>query len=106
MPGKLFPRGGTEGQPLQRGPADPGVLRRTVEPCRCECGYRCGGPGVCQIRDCYSIADGKHWVRDCDHRWDGATEEESPFGGSAIVTSATCGICGMTLFRHDFAHGA
>ncbi len=35
--------------------------------CRCNCGYRCGGPGVCKEERCYAIDDGKHYVRYCDH---------------------------------------
>jgi len=76
------------------------------EPCRCECGYRCGGPGKCKlpIMECLEQDDGKHFVRDCDHVWDGEPiEEDMPGGGS--FGSVTCSKCGMDAMSHDMRHG-
>ena len=77
-----------------------------VKLCRCACGYRCGGPGKCQLSpmECLRRDDGEHYVRDCDHRWDGETHEgSSPSGG--YFTSPTCSRCGMTELAHHFATG-
>lgn len=65
--------------------------------CRCECGYRCGGPGRCTLGvfECLQQTDGKHFVRDCDHK----------FGGAMIKTghggSVACLTCGMLAETHD-----
>jgi hypothetical protein len=69
--------------------------------CRCNCGYRCGGPGRCGlgVLKCLQTDDGKHYVRDCDHKWDGPWKE-LPNGGSA-----TCSGCGMTACEHDMMVG-
>jgi len=69
--------------------------------CRCNCGYRCGGPGTCKDRKCLSRDDGKHFVRDCDHTWDGPawTSEDG------LMSSGTCSRCGITAVGHDMRVG-
>lgn len=78
------------------------VERIHVVPCRCACGYRCGGPGHCKdwvSGACLSATDGKHFVVDCDHRWDGP--EQSGDGWS----SGTCSRCGDVRMFHDMRTG-
>lgn len=76
--------------------------------CRCNCGYRCGGPGRCDYKEKYAhlgimertrkcIDD--HYVRDCDHSWDGPVVE---FSNGASVS---CSGCGMLAIDHDCAVG-
>ena len=74
--------------------------------CRCNCGYRCGGPGTCEldVMECLQQDDGKHYVRDCDHKWDGPMQWiEYPEGGSS--GSVTCSVCGMSAMDHDAVVG-
>lgn len=66
--------------------------------CKCNCGYRCGGPGRCKDQDCLTKTEG-HYVRDCSHKWDGPFVEGSVFG--CYVTSVTCSVCGMLCADHD-----
>lgn len=75
--------------------------------CRCNCGYRCGGPGRCKLSpmECLRQDDGKHYVRDCDHQWDGPSEDTHHFGG-AVSSSVTCSKCGMSCMSHDMRYGA
>lgn len=77
----------------------------TVKACRCECGYRCGGPGRCKLKlfDCVSQPEG-HFVRDCEHKWDGPWEEIKWPGGGASG-SATCSRCGISVMEHDMRCG-
>jgi hypothetical protein len=74
-----------------------------VTPCRCNCGYRCGGPGVCQlgVLECLQQTDGKHFVRDCDHVWDGEPYESE----DGCISSATCSRCGAVAMYHDMRFG-
>lgn len=67
--------------------------------CRCNCGYRCGGPGKCNLDgfECLQQDDGKHFVRDCDHDWTGARWES----GDGCISSVTCVRCGMPAIHHD-----
>ena len=58
-------------------------------PCRCNCGYTCGGLGSCDLPMYECIK--KHFVRDCDHKFDG------PARGQSVV----CSICGMSAMSHD-----
>lgn len=69
--------------------------------CRCDCGYRCGGPGRCTLpmMECLGATDGKHFVRDCGHDFTGHWVE-LPYGGSV-----TCKHCGLTAEAHDCAVG-
>jgi hypothetical protein len=71
--------------------------------CRCRCGYRCGGPGVCKAKgwDCLSATDGQHFVKDCDHKWDGPAWESQ----DGCMSSATCSACGMAAIHHDMRNG-
>lgn len=69
-----------------------------VAPCRCDCGYRCGGPGTCKEPNCGwgNEADGKkHFVRDCDHKWDG------PMVRLHLGASVSCSVCKMLAISHD-----
>ncbi len=69
--------------------------------CRCNCGYRCGGPGVCKlgVLKCLSTNDGNHFVRDCDHKWDG------PMVDIGNGESVTCSVCGIPAISHDMRFG-
>jgi len=60
--------------------------------CKCNCGYRCGGPGSCKLSalECLRQTDDKHFVRDCGHKFDGPWKELENGG------SVTCSICGIT----------
>lgn len=68
-------------------------------PCGCRCGYRCGGPGVCELPALECIE--KHYVRDCDHLW------SSPFVTTpdGLGESVTCSKCGMSAMDHDMRCG-
>jgi hypothetical protein len=68
--------------------------------CRCNCGYQCGGPGRCSlsIQDCLKQGEG-HYVKDCDHKWDGPPIEEEQ------MSSVTCSGCGEWAINHDMAVG-
>lgn len=70
--------------------------------CRCDCGYRCGGPGVCKlnIEACLTRVDGKHFVRDCEHDFSGPLERIG-----ALEHSVRCKNCGMSALAHDMAVG-
>jgi len=72
------------------------------ESCRCECGYRCGGPGTCKldVMDCLEKGDGKHFVRDCDHKFEGPLKDMGD-GASSIV----CSICDTSALGHDCVVG-
>lgn len=72
------------------------------KPCRCTCGYRCGGPGRCKLpmQECLSATDGKHFVRDCEHRFSGWEDDEDGLGGSAA-----CVVCGLSALDHDLLFG-
>lgn len=76
--------------------------KETRVPCRCQCGYRCGGPGRCSlsIRDCLQTNDGNHYVRDCGHDFSGEMEEVG-----AGIFSCTCVNCGMAAIDHDARRG-
>jgi len=70
--------------------------------CRCECGYRCGGPGRCElsIDECLLKDDGKHFVRDCEHDFSGPLVEfKMPGGGGGA--SVHCQKCDMSAMTHD-----
>lgn len=73
-------------------------MSRSSNPCRCNCGYRCGGRGVCKDDNCGwgNETDGKeHFVRDCDHNWDGPWLKFS-WGGTA-----SCSKCDASAMAHD-----
>ena len=69
--------------------------------CRCDCGYRCGGPGTCKLGalECLQQTDGNHFVKDCDHDFSGPMIEV-PMG-----STRTCTKCDMTALGHDFMNG-
>lgn len=77
----------------------PVIFRHPPKPeCRCDCGYRCGGPGRCSLDvfECLATNDGKHFVRDCAHK----------FGGPLIdlgrgCHSVACQTCGLSAMTHD-----
>jgi len=87
--------------------------------CRCDCGYRCGGPGRCElsIDDCLKQTDGKHFVRDCDHDFTGefiyfdesgmrmskevAERYQRTGVGRCTGGSVICKHCGMSCMDHD-----
>ncbi len=71
------------------------------KPCRCNCGYTCGGPGTCTTPFAKCLAE--HYVRDCDHDWDGPTTETDMMGCSG--ESSTCSKCGTVAMFHDMAVG-
>ena len=72
------------------------------KPCRCNCGYRCGGPGVCSLDvfKCLSMLEG-HFVRDCDHDTVGPPWTSY----DKLMSSATCSKCGNTTLFHDMRFG-
>ena len=70
------------------------------KPCRCNCGYRCGGPGRCKDPQCLSKNDGKHYVVDCEHKWNGEWVEVG-MGAESI----TCSTCGIACINHDVMLG-
>lgn len=69
--------------------------------CRCECGYRCGGPGACKlsISECLSRGDGQHFVKDCDHDFQSGEPVEDDRSWSIACK------CGLTAMPHDMRHG-
>jgi hypothetical protein len=69
--------------------------------CRCNCGYRCGGPGSCdaEFKTCLE----EHYVQDCDHTWDGPTVQTEVMGCEG--ESATCSKCGEVAMFHDIRVG-
>ena len=71
--------------------------------CRCNCGYACGGPSVCKLGFDACMAAG-HFKRDCDHVWDGESEEIVYPGGGAS-SSVTCSKCGESAMSHDMKVG-
>ncbi len=85
------------------------MVRSSIKACRCECGYRCGTNGRmrCElpIMECMD----KHYVRDCDHKWDGKGIDEwaNDRNGKPYKAgwSSTCSICDMSAMSHDCAAG-
>jgi hypothetical protein len=65
--------------------------------CRCNCGYTCGGPGVCELfaKDPNACVEA-HFVQDCEHDFSGPVEQ---VGAGAY--SAVCSKCGMSALLHD-----
>lgn len=70
--------------------------------CHCDCGYRCGGPGVCKlgVMECLEQDDGKHYVKDCHHDF-GGQGRAIPDGGWTV----TCRKCNMSEMHHDMRCG-
>ncbi len=68
--------------------------------CACECGYRCGGPGTCDLEPmvCLQQEEG-HYFHECGHKFDGPPIEEEDF------SSLTCSLCGEWAMTHDQAVG-
>ena len=72
--------------------------------CRCDCGYRCGGPGRCALDPFTCLQQPKgsgHFEKDCDHVWDGPAYESA----DGCVSSATCSRCGDVAIYHDMRTG-
>ena len=67
-------------------------------PCECRCGYRCGGPGVCEldILDCIE----RHFVRDCGHDFSGPLVKIDELSSSVV-----CQKCGLSAAAHDAVVG-
>lgn len=72
------------------------------EECRCECGYRCGGPGKCKMSmdECLGSNNNEHFVRDCGHNFKGPLVDQ---GNGAM--SIECQSCGLSAMDHDCAKG-
>lgn len=66
----------------------------SVRSCRCDCGYTCGGPGVCDLEMMECIE--KHFKRDCDHKFEGPLKRIGP-GAYSVV----CSRCETTASSHD-----
>jgi len=67
-----------------------------AETCRCECGYRCGGPGVCELGIIECLQTEGHYVRDCDHTYGGEMKDQGD-GSFSVV----CTVCGTSAIAHD-----
>lgn len=67
--------------------------------CKCNCGYRCGGPGKCELEPFVRLnqKDGKHFVIDCGHVWNGPCKTS----GDGLTRSVTCSVCGVWRIHHD-----
>ncbi len=77
---------------------------KTQSPCRCECGYPCGGPGTCEtfttdFRRCID----EHYKVDCDHDWTGPVVQIDVMGCQG--DSASCATCGQARINHDMRSG-
>jgi len=71
-----------------------------TKPCVCKCGYRCGGPGICNDKECLTKTDGLHFVKECGHDFTGPMVEVNEY-----CTSSTCKKCGVTSISHDMHVG-
>ena len=82
-------------------------MKHSTEPCRCECGYRCGGPGRCELDvfECLERDDGKHFVRDCDHDFSGPMKEFRDSVTGCSGGSVHCQKCDMSAMAHDEING-
>lgn len=80
----------------------PEGLAPKAAPCRCACGYRCGGPGRCSLGvfKCLAQPEG-HFVVDCEHDWSGPPWESE----DGCMSSVTCANCGATSIGHDMRFG-
>ena len=75
-------------------------METCTEPCRCNCGYTCGGPGECELfAEDFNKCLQQHYKQDCDHKFDGKVIKIS--NGE----STTCSICGLSAASHDFLNG-
>jgi hypothetical protein len=70
-------------------------------PCRCTCGYTCGGPGKCLLPLSECLA--QHFKKDCEHDFTGPVETAGFLGGS--FSSVSCSKCGMLAISHDMRFG-
>lgn len=85
--------------------------------CRCNCGYRCSDKASgCDDPRCLEKGGDEpdengdlHFVRDCDHRWDGPTKDHWSHDRNGVPyrsgCSVTCSACGMDAMAHDCAVG-
>ena len=73
--------------------------------CRCKCGYTCsrGGPGLPKCELDIVACVNTHFVRDCDHKFDGPVIPVNIMGCEG--TSVTCSVCGLSAVCHDFRVG-
>jgi hypothetical protein len=73
-----------------------------IQPCRCACGYKCGGPGICKL-DMFVCLQQKsgHFERDCDHDWTGTVWDSE----DGQCSSVTCVKCGTPQIFHDMRVG-
>ena len=69
-----------------------------VKPCRCNCGPTCGGRSKCDLPYLKCIQE--HWVRDCDHEFEGWKEFADGRGGTTV-----CKHCGLESMAHDMRVG-
>jgi hypothetical protein len=83
----------TEGMKAAAAPVDSLVM---ADPCRCNCGYTCGGPGRCDLfaADPLRCVE-EHYRRDCDHDFTG------PWVTLGNGGSVTCAKCGIDACSHD-----
>lgn len=65
--------------------------------CRCKCGFSCDRRCGLEIMACIAA----HYVRDCEHVWDGAAYESA----DGCMSSATCSRCGDVAIYHDMRCG-
>ena len=67
-----------------------------TEACRCNCGYRCGGPGKCKldVMECLQQEKG-HFERDCDH------DVKGPMVDFGLGSSVSCTKCDTLAINHD-----
>lgn len=73
-------------------------------PCRCNCGYNCGGPTKCEVYAREPLRCRRvHHKTDCGHVWDGPWEEAYLYSGES--ESATCSHCGKIKVQHDIERG-
>ena len=72
-------------------------MSEEIKPCRCKCGYTCGGPGTCTFTPFFCLA-ANHFVKDCDHVFSEWQEED--WGGQML-----CKDCGQSSMGHDMHVG-
>lgn len=65
--------------------------------CRCNCGYSCGRKCDLPLTECME----KHYVKDCDHDFNGEWEEHGDGRGGSVI----CSHCGMSAMGHDMVSG-
>lgn len=71
------------------------------KPCRCKCGYTCGGRETCEAP--FSVCRDEHYKTDCDHDWTGPSIDVNIWGSHG--TSATCSKCDSVESFHTVQVG-